>query len=182
MTINGWSYDFPSLPQWNLRDEIPYVSDALYENAQQDIAFLMYSIVEYRMGCYAGHLVVLRNKKKPEAFLQVEKAAFSNSEVVFSMDGKLAFVKSAIWDGGWPVFVFDLSTQRFACVKTTTNNISFTVKEIEQNDFALVADAWQMQHDASGLLKKLHGTRIETAALTWLPFSEMDAFVQNTLA
>jgi len=176
MNINGWNYDFDSLPDWDVRDWVPYVTDLLFENPQRDTAFLIYSIVEYRMCAYAGKLAIFRNKKKPELFLRVEKSSFSNSEVTFSLDGRFAFVQSSVWDGGWPIFIFDLVAKKFSYFETVTDNICFTVREIEYSTFAIVADEWQMKDEPHGLLRKLHGTRIEMNALKWMPFADIDSF------
>ena len=174
MDIDNWSYDFESLPFWGTKYRYPY--DLMCENSQLDMAFLIYSIDEFRMGWYGGFLAVFKNKKSPELMLLVDKRIFSNSETVFSGDGKLAFAKSCLWNEGFPILIFDLSAQKFACFKTVTDNISFEVKETERNEFVIVADEWQMEHDASGLLTKLNGTKIETGILDWMPFSDIDSF------
>lgn len=172
---SDWNYDFTSLPHWDVRDKIPYVYDLLFENGPMDLAFLIYSIVEYRMCSYAGYLAILQNKKKPELMFWTEKPVFSNAEVMFSRDGQLAFAQSAFWnDGGWPIYVFDLPNRRFARFKTITKNICYTVKEIEPNEFVIVADEWQMRNDE--LLQKINGTKIEIKALKWRPLGNIDSF------
>lgn len=177
---SDWNYDFQSLPVWDVRDKNPYVYDLLFENTKMDLAFLIYSILEYRMLAYAGFLAILRNKDKPELLFRTAKPVFGNTAVIFSRDGKLAFVRSSMWNGGWPIFVFDLYTQRFACVRTVIKNPCFIVKEFEQNEFVIVADGWQVEHDDNDSgLKELDGTTIETDTLQWLPLSDFDSFCER---
>ncbi len=182
MMFHGWEYDFTSLPHWDIRNEYHFAYDSLYENPSSDTAVLLYSIVECRMLCYAGFLAIVRNKKKPELMLRVEEITFWDSRVVFSADGALVFAKPYLWISAgrrlsvWLVFIFDVSTERFACFRILANDIDFTVKERERNVFIIVADEQHMKQDASGLPGKLNGTKIELDALEWMPWSEINSF------
>lgn len=177
MNINDWNYDFESLPYWDLRNKKLYTSDdKIYENSQLDTAFLIYSISEYRMGWYAGFLAILKNKMKPELILRCESCFFSNSEIIFSKDGNLAFVKGGFWADGWPIFIFDLKIQKFAYYTAITEICGFTVTEDEFANFVIVADKWAMEQETSGLLKKLNGTIIKIKSLKWKPFKNIDSF------
>ena len=163
--LSDWNYDYPSLPHWNLRNEVPYVYDLLHESPTQDAAVLIYSIVEWRMLDYAGYLAILRNKKKPELALLAKNPVFRNDEIVFSEDGALAFVNSAIWDGrGFPVFIFDLSAGNFSFFRIIHQNAHCTVKEIGRNEFVV-------EHDAP---EKFHGEKIPIDALKWMPWADLD--------
>ena len=176
--INEWNFNFESLPYWDNRNTHWNARDMLYENEQMDMAFVVYSIIETRMCFYEGFLAVLKNKQKPELLLNVTTGTFTERKVVFSSDGKFAFMQSALWDKGWPVFVFDLSTQQFACFKTVTTNLSFSVEEID-NSFIITADKWQMEHDSNSGLRALDGTEIETNKLKWFPFEEINSFCRG---
>ena len=177
MKLDNWEYDFGSLPHWDDRNSYPHMYyDLLYENPRLDMAFVVYSIIEYRMGAYVGFLAILKNRKSPELVLQTREGVFGNSEIVFSMDGKLAFAKSSLWDDGWPLFIFDLLSRNFACFRTTSDNNGFTVRETARNEFTIIADKWQLKNNSSGLLEKLDGTRIEIDALKWMPFGDIDSF------
>ena len=174
--MNGWKFDFTSLPHWDLRDSIPYVHDRLYENKSRDVAFLLYSIVECPMLNYTGRLAILENRKRPELLLLVKEGRFRDSPIVFSGDGRLAFAVADLWDGGWPIIVFAIRERRFASFGTVSNNAGYSVREIAPNRFIVAADKVQLKGDPDGQLAKLNGTEIDPDALHWKPFGEIDAF------
>jgi len=157
MEIKGWKYDFESLPSWG--DRYFALDDVLYENAQQDIAVLLYSICEVRMCYYVGNLAILKNKQKPELILNAKVKAFTNTKIMFSEGGSLAFVQSSHWSEGWPIFIFNFSNRTFSCVDRVSKNMNFTIRELEENVF-LIDEA-----------------RIEINQLEWLDFEEVDAFI-----
>ncbi|MDR1196291.1 MAG: hypothetical protein LBL00_07445 [Endomicrobium sp.] len=152
MNINGWDYNFKSLPYWDNREKFPYVYDLLFENEQADIAFLIYSITEVTMCYYVGFLAIFKNKEKPELLLNATKGGFLNEKVIFSIENRFAFVKSAIYiKKGWPIFIFDLLNRQFACLKIIPNS---------KND----------------LMGRINETKIEIDKLKWMPFERLDSF------
>ena len=176
MEINGWEYDYTHLPHWKLREKFHSAFDMMCENEQMDTAVLIYSIVETRMCYQEGFLLILKNKETPKIILNVTEGAFLYDKIVFSLSGRFAFIISSLYDKGWPVFIFDLLAQRFSCFQVVTNNISFSIEEVNETLFAIIADKWQMEHDDSSLLRELNGTQIVIDKLKWLPFERIDSF------
>jgi hypothetical protein len=158
------------------------IDDILYENPKLDVAILHYSIAESSMCFYSGFLAIFENKENPRLVLSIKNGKFTNMKIFFSANGNLAFAKSALYNGGWPIFIFDLLNQSFAYFKTITNNICYDVIETNNNDFTIVADEWQMKDNP--LLQNLNGTKIKIDTLTWMPFREIDSFftqLRNTI-
>ncbi|MCL1883012.1 MAG: hypothetical protein FWF81_04570 [Defluviitaleaceae bacterium] len=185
MMINGWDFDYESLPHWQHQEEWTVQEGRMYsyvfcENKVHDIAFLVYSICEARMGWYCGFLAVLKNKQSPELFLNVTNGTFTQGKVFFSADGNFAFIKSSVPDGGLPIFIFDLPANKFACYKPKARNSCYWVEEIG-GKFIIVADKWQMENDKKSGLKKLNGTEIKLKKLKWFPSQDLDSFCYDML-
>jgi len=181
MNINGWEYPYETLQNWNLQRRdyscIDGEADKLFENKQLDMAVIIHSIAEETMCYYAGFLVILEDKKKPEIVLQ-PKHSFQQHDIIFSSDGRLAFAVFGIWTEGWPIFIFDLVSQKFSHFMARTNNNTFYVKEVNANEFRILTDEWQMANNSDDSLKKLYGTEIKISRLEWRPFNEIDSYCE----
>ena len=172
MDISGWNYNFEHLPYWDQRKIDPYAYDALYENKQLDIAVLIYSICEIRMCYYVGFLAIFKNKQKPELIMNITGWTFKDSPIVFSADGKFAFIHFDWWSDGWPILIFDFINYTFSYFYANTEGLNFTINELKKNEFSVV-------HSIVGLSETSSEVKIELEKLEWMHFRDIDSFSAN---
>ena len=76
MNIDGWEYDFPKLKYWYIRENMPYVTDTLFESPNGKVACLLYSIAEVRALDYRGFMALFTDKNEPELLLAADYINF----------------------------------------------------------------------------------------------------------
>lgn len=145
--INGWRYDFASLPLWQERASIPWCTYKIFEDAEHDTACLLYGVVEERMLAYFGFCAVFRNKSDP-----VCDAAFTGIKVrqqnpAFSKDGRFLLL-SAVYRGKGVILVLDLKNRKYALAELPDLT---PVREITEED----ADIFSYRFYETAMEKKL---------------------------
>lgn len=179
MEIDGWVYDFESLPFWDNHNKISYVMDKLIENDNSDCACLIYSIAEVSMCNNIGFLAVLKNKKKPFLYKNVTNFYFPMQYADFSRDGRLLFVKTQIYDKerkrmNCPLLVMNVAEDCFSAIPINTPNPCYQVVEKSRDIFGIKADPYQAKHNI--ILQEMNQMEIKISELKWYSMSVLDDY------
>ena len=179
MIIQGWEFNFESLPNWDNRERIAYITDDFFENKTSDTACMIYSIAEVGMCNYIGFLAILRNKKEPVLFLNITNFNFPKQEVCFSSDGHLIFVQSHLYNKSikqteCPLIIIDIQRKCFSYFQTDNCNPCYQVKELNHCVFSIMADEFQKKHDKR--FKKFSNKKIKINRLKWFPIEDLANF------
>ena len=111
--INGWRYDFESLPLWKVRGQNPWCTYKLSEDAEHDTACLLYGIIEERMLAYFGYCAVFRNKKDPVCAAAFPGIGVWQQNPTFSKDGQFVLLSTYYTRKGM-ILVLDLKNEKYA--------------------------------------------------------------------
>lgn len=150
MLIQGWNFDFESLPYWDNHDKIPYVTDDLFQNEISNVACIIYSIAEVRMCHSIGFLAILRNKENPELLLNITNFCFPKQEITFSSDGNIVFLQAQIYfrenhSVEYPLLLINIKNPGFSYIRTHHNPSCFRIKERDTLAFTVEADDFQVK-------------------------------------
>ena len=179
MIVNGWNYDFESLPCWDNRERMPWITDTLFENSTSDTACLIYSIAEASMMNYVGFLAILKNKQSPYLFLNIIDFCFPKQEVVFNTTGNLVFLQSNLYNESSnelarPLIIIDCKENRFSYYKTNNINPCYKIIELDKNTFGIKADEYQKNNDRR--LFALSKKKIRIDRLKWYDIEALSNF------
>ena len=141
MNIDGWSYDFSSLRNWDIREKIPYVTDKIFESPNGEVACLLYSVAEVSALDYRGFLALFENKESPRLLLCANYINFYNF-AYFSESGRFLLLKAIYRTGKHFVLVIDLSEKKYAIFNSVPygNCCSFKESETEFGVFEMIVD------------------------------------------
>ncbi len=127
----GWNIDYSILPTPERKKaRYSYSIDKFYFSEEFDIACLMYTITEYRMGAYAGLVALYKNKDSPKLVYNSFKnwyiyrgdrsALFVNNKIILRLLNKT--------EG--PFIVFDLHKDKFATVPFDYTSIYYDIEHL----------------------------------------------------
>lgn len=178
MKTTDWKFDFSSLPHWDKRNSIPYVYDEFLDIPQSDTLCCIYSIAEVSMSNYLGFLAIIKNKEKPELFLNITEGIAFCPNISVNLDGNLIFLQASIYNKDThtvkrPILIIDISKQFFSYVSTDNYNPCYEVVELNKNVFRIKADANQKKSDKR--LNVLSKKKIRINRLTWHDLSELNS-------
>lgn len=178
MKTTDWKFDFSSLPHWDNRNSIPYVYDEFFDIPQSDTLCCIYSIAEVSMSNYLGFLAIIKNKEKPELFLNITEGINFCPNISVNPDGNLIFLQASIYNKDThaikrPILIIDISKQVFSYVSTDNYNPCYEVVELKKNVFRIKADADQKKSDKR--LNELCKKKIRINRLTWHDLSELSS-------
>lgn len=181
MKTTDWTFDFSSLPGWDIRQTIPYVYDEFFEIPQSDMVCCIYSIAEVTMGHYLGHLAILKNKEDPQLVLNITKEYTFGTNCSVNKTGDLIFLQPNIYNHHThttkrPILIIDIQNNRFSYLKTDNINPCYTVVEINDRVFKIEADAYQKKHDKR--LRALSRKKIRLHRLKWYDVTQLDALAE----
>lgn len=184
MKTTDWKYDFTSLPRWDNREKFSYVYDEFFEIPQSDTLCCLYAINEVSMLNYLGFLAILKNKEKPELFLNLTDGFTFCVNFSASADGNLIFLQPNIYDRPTnrclrPVLILDIRNNRFSYLKTANYLPCYKVLQVKTNVYVIEADAYQQKGNPQ--LAALHGKKIRTRWLRWYAMDQLSKLPQMIL-
>ena len=176
MKTTDWKFDFSSLPRWNNRESIPYVYDEFFEISQNDTLCCIYSIAEVSMCNNLGFLAIVKNKEKPELFLNISEGFCFYPKVFVSKDGNLIFLQPSIFNQHTntaviPSLIIDLSKHAFAYFEFDNHTPYFEIVEVKRNIFKIVDEP--QQNKIRKRLRSLIGRKIRINSLKWYDISKL---------
>lgn len=145
--MNGWNYDFSSLPLWTLRVRNPWCTHKLIEDNEHDNACLLYGIIEERMGDYRGYCAIFQNKSNPLCVATFPKIKVWLAQPTFSKDGRFVLLLAYNKDGKGVLFVLNIKNQTFALVDLPISTSVLRIIETDINCFSLQAPEVEMRNN-----------------------------------
>ncbi|MBQ0101849.1 MAG: hypothetical protein KBT31_03535 [Firmicutes bacterium] len=142
--INGWNYDFSSLPLWTLRVRNPWCTHKLIEDNEHDNACLLYGIIEERMGSYLGYCAIFQNKSNPLCVAALPKIKVWLAQPTFSKDGRFVLLL-AHYQGNGVVLILNIRNKTFALVDLPISTPVLNIIETDTNYFSFQASEVQMK-------------------------------------
>lgn len=178
MKTTDWKFDFSSLPHWDNRNSIPFVYDEFFDIPQNNTLCCIYSIAEVSMCNYVGFLAIIKNKEKPELFLNITEGITFCPNVSVNTDGNLIFLQPSIYDKDTntikrPILIINISKHVFSYIVTDNHNPCYKVVELSKNVFKIDADTYQKKVDKR--LNALSRKKIRINRLKWHSLAELDS-------
>lgn len=117
-----WSYDFQSLPKWDLH-KWAYTFDLFLDLPKVDTLFCIYSVVEGSMMNYSGRLAVLQNKHEPKLSILSSDKIYFLPFLFADYEVNLVFMIAKLSNDDRtkykePIIIFDASKENFAIFET----------------------------------------------------------------
>lgn len=177
MNIQGWNFDFESLPYWPDEKDSYQFTHELYENEQSDLACVLYSILENTMCNYLGCLAILRKKEDPCLDLVIHSFLVPWHQVSFSSNGNQIFLQVSIHNRSRsryvrPLLVLDLAQNRFSYVRENLYSVSYRIEEVTPDLFFLVIGDPQSSSKQEIVFSK---EAIDFDTLAWFPMKEIES-------
>lgn len=169
MNIDGWEYEYQSLPGWEVHDKLPWCTDKMRSNPESNTACLIYSIGEVRMGTEMGYLALFQDKQAPRLLLNVTSMMFPIRDPFYSEDGRYLVLKAQVYveaehNLDCPILFLNLAERSFAKFKMRGNNYNYGIEELSPTRFRILVDEYQKSKGFD------EDAIVDVNDLTWTPF------------
>ena len=122
---------------------------------------------------YEGFLAIIKNKEKPELFLNVSENMTFCDNISVSPKGNLIFLQPNIKKNNSikrPILIIDTEKSAFAYFDTNNVNCCYKIIQIHESVYKVEADAYQKKSDKR--LRALSRKKIRINRLKWRNLTE----------
>ncbi len=176
MEIHGWNIDFTQLSgPARSNHHAPYLSDELYASPLNNLAALIYSIAEVRMGWEVGRFALFQNKNKPACVLNPDGfLCFATTDTVTWFSENVLALKTYVYPGdsmklALPFTILDLTQSRFSFIRIN-NSLPYSII-LESDGFKL------KQNSDDPAFPSVDGREFEFSTLMWHPNKLLSNYV-----
>ena len=170
--MTGWQIDFESLPGPD-REKLVYFHDVVRPAATKDLAAVVYSVEEVRMGFYLGYCALFQGPPAAPSILWRPEAAICGGDLsALQWLDKDRFVVANLHVGDWNncsqmrLLFIDVEEKTLA-LYPTMNSFNAYIEPCESEWFI-------REYSRNERLPSHDGEPIDPAELDWRPWEEID--------
>lgn len=169
VNVQGWEIDKDALPKWSDEKHGTYPHYQMFESPGEQVACLIYSILEVRMCDYRGFCAVYQDKHAPELILPIRFMNFY-PQVDFSADGNLIFLKACYRVKRF-LLILNVAQKAYAIVHFSPPDMGYRIQEKDEGIFMLVFDEKHLSQDDR--LSHFHNTAVDSTRLRWRKWTDL---------
>ena len=170
MNIDGWEYDYTTLPYWENRATSKSCNDYLFESPNNEHSCLIYGVIKTEMENNIGFCSIFSQKDSPRLMLNLKYMNIA-SPAYFSKDGNFLFLKALYRQVVCFVLAIDLRREMYSIIHFTPNDFSYSINE---NDAGFLEFQFDDPSEYSADFQKIYRSELPLSKMKWKKWTDLE--------